>query len=76
MDLLRGRGFYCAYGEKAAVVNDEILRYYVRGDTDAWLESRRAETWAQAAVTEPVSVAEMHAWLKNHPGTFIAALPD
>ena len=76
MDLLRGRGFYCAYGEKAAVVNDEMLRYYVRGDVDAWLEDRRAESWDQAVITEPVSVAEMHAWLKNHPGTFIAALPD
>ena len=53
---------------------DEVLRYYVRGDKDAWLAENTAENWGEAAITVPVKVSEMHAWLQSHPGTFIAAL--
>ena len=75
MDCLAGTGFYCRYGEKVSISNDEKLAYYVRGDSDAWLEAHTAETWDQAVITEPVSVSDMHAWLNAHPGTFIAAMP-
>ena len=75
MDCLVGRGFYCAYGEKVPVHNDEKLRYYVRGASDSWLEEKTEDTWNQAVITRPVRVAQMHAWLKDHPEAFIAALP-
>ena len=75
MDFISGRGFYCPYGEKVPVTNKDELRYYVSGVWDAWLESRLLERWADAIVTRPISVAEMHRWLAAHPGAFIAALP-
>ena len=75
-DVLMGKGFYSPYGGKVAAVNDITRRFYVRGDKDAWLDANTAESWNGAAVTKAVSVSEMHAWLKNHPGTFIAALPN
>ena len=74
-DFLSGRGFYCGYGEKVGVTNDEQLRYYVRGGCDEWLLSQKEEAWDDAVVTKPVSVEAMHNWLKAHPGAFIAALP-
>ena len=73
-DLLAGKGFYCPYGGKVSVDNSEALTYYVRGEADEWLESNTAEHWGEAVVTKAVSVAQMHQWLKNHPGAFIAAL--
>ena len=75
-DLLAGKGFYCGYGPKVAAVNDEKLTYYVRGDLDAWLEDKAAERWGNAVITRPVSVNEMHAWLKVHPDAFIAAIAE
>ena len=75
VDLLEGNGFYSVYGEKIKAVNDDMLCYYVRGAADAWLESNKADAWGEAVITKPVAVADMHAWLKNHPGAFIAALP-
>ena len=55
----------------------ELTRqFYVRGDSDAWLESNKEDTWGEAIVTHPVAVSEMHSWLKSHPGTFLAALLD
>jgi len=75
VDLLNGKGYYSPYGEKLSATNDEALRFYVRGSSDAWLESKKEETWGEATVTCPVSVTEMHTWLKAHPGTFLAALP-
>ncbi|MBQ9168556.1 MAG: homoserine dehydrogenase [Oscillospiraceae bacterium] len=74
-DILAGQGFYAPYGGKVSVTNDEKLCYYVRGDKDEWLEGLTAENWGSAVVTKPVSVSEIHSWLKAHPGTFIAALP-
>ena len=75
MDCLVGNGFYCGYGEKVSISNDEKLQYYVRGGCDPWLEAHTAEKWDQATITAPVSVSDMHTWLKEHPGVFIAALP-
>ncbi len=75
VDLLNGHGFYCFYGKKVPVVNSEKLRYYVRGGSDQWLDQRTADHWGSAAVTMPITVTEMHNWLKGHPGVFIAALP-
>ena len=74
VDILGGKGFYCGYGEKVEVDNSGKLCYYVRGEEDAWISENMAETWNGAVVTKPVPVSEMHAWLKNHPDAFIAAL--
>ena len=76
-DVLAGKGFYSPYGEKVQAVNTDELCYYVRGARDAWLEGYKAESWGDAIVTAPVSVADMHAWRKENPGVFIAAIaPD
>ncbi len=76
IDFQNGRGFYCPYGEKKSIVNDDRYRYYVRGASDSWLESVAKEKWGDALVTEPVSVGAMHRWLRNHPDCFIAALAN
>ena len=74
-DVLSGKGFYSPYGGKVAADNSLERQFYVRGAQDAWLEDNQQECWNEAVITKPVSVAAMHAWLKDHPGTFIAALP-
>jgi hypothetical protein len=74
-DVLLGKGFYSPYGGKVSADNSIERAFYVRGSKDPWLESIRQENWKDAIVTKPVSVAQMHNWLKEHPGTFIAALP-
>ena len=75
-DLLVGKGFYTPTHDAASVSNDEALVYYVRGAKDAWLEENTADTWGEAVITKPVSVNTIHAWLKNNPGTFIAAVTE
>ena len=75
-DLLAGKGFYCNYGPKVAAVNDELLTYYVRGNSDEWLESNAGQRWGNAVITKPVSVSAMHNWLKEHPEAFIAAFAE
>ena len=75
MDVKLGNGFYSPCGEKVTLNNSDALCYYVRGSKDSWLEDNTADTWGNAVITKPVSVQAMHAWLKAHPGTFIAALP-
>ena len=70
VDVLSGKGFYAPYGGKVAACNDEKLCYYVRGSWNGEVE----EKWGDAVVTKAVSVAEMHAWLKENPETFIAAI--
>ena len=75
-DVLAGKGFYSPYGGKVSADNSLTRQFYVRGDKDAWLEENTAETWNGAVITKPVAVNEMHAWLKAHPGTFLAALPN
>ena len=76
MDFLGGRGFYCSYGEKVKVCNEEKRSYYVRGAKDSWLEANTEEIWGKGVVTKPVSVQQMHDWLKKNPEAFIAALPE
>ena len=73
-DLLRGNGFYAPCTGSVAAKNDGLLRFYVRGASDAWLQSVTAESWGQGVVTEPVAVDEIHAWLKNYPDCFMAAI--
>ena len=75
-DLLQGKGFYSPYGGKVKADNSLTRQFYVRGDSDAWLAENTQETWNGAVITKPVAVDAMHSWLKNHPGTFIAALPN
>jgi len=75
-DFLRGNGFYCGYGQKVSVINQVMMRYYVRGEADAWLDNHTQENWHNAVVTHPVSVDAMHRWLKNHPGAFVAAISE
>ncbi len=75
-DVLRGYGFYSPYGGKVAADNSLLRRFYVRGGKDAWLEENTQEVWNNAVITKPVSVEAMHSWLKDHAGTFIAALPN
>ena len=75
VDFLNGRGFYCRYGKKVTVINNNKLSYYVSSHKDAWLEENSLLTWGHATVTKPVSVHDMHQWLKSHPEAFIAALP-
>ena len=74
-DVLRGKGYYSPYGGKVQADNSKLLSYYVRGEKDAWLEENKQETWGEAIITKPVAVSDMHAWLKAHPGSFIAAMP-
>ena len=75
-DVLLGKGFYSPCGEKVKAENTDALCYYVRGAKDAWIEENTAETWGNAVITGPVSVEAMHAWLKNQPEAFIAALAE
>lgn len=72
-DVMMGRSFYAPYGPKVTADNHVLLSYYVSGGTDPWLQENSAETWGDAVVTKPVSVAEMHQWLHKHPDAFIAA---
>ncbi len=73
-DVLAGKGFYTPYGPKVAANNEDQLSYYVSGVCDSWLEANKQEAWGNAIVTKPVSVTEMHSWLKNNPDAFIAAI--
>ena len=73
VDVMEGRSFYGPCGEKAAADNSGVAyRYYVRGGWDGPVE----EVWGSGIITGPVSVERMHAWLKDHPDAFLAALPE
>ena len=72
VDILAGKGFYSPYGGKVSAVNTETMRYYVRGAK--WEDAE--ESWGSAVITKPVSVAAIHAWHKENPDAFIAALPN
>ena len=76
VDLTQEHGFYSVCTGKVNVCNDKKLRFYVRGASDAWLEENTTEHWGAGAVTVPVSVNEMHAWCKQFPNVFMAALPE
>ena len=75
-DFLTGHGFYGPGGPKVSIDNSEKMVYYVRGEKDAWLVANGAESWGNAIVTKPVTVEDMLAWLRAHPGSFIAAVPS
>ena len=70
VDVLSGKGFYAPYGAPQAADNRTALRYYIRGD---W-QGEAEETWSSGIITPPTPVSEIHAWLKEHPSAFIAAL--
>ena len=72
VDVCAGKGFYAPYGEPQQADNQEKLRYYVRGD---WT-GETVDRWGQAVITAPVAVSEIHAWLKEHPDAFLAALAE
>ena len=72
VDVMKGIGFYSAYGEKVAANNAVLKQYYVRGGSVA--EDLVAEQWGEGVLTKPVSVSAMHAWLKENSAAFIAAL--
>ena len=74
MDIILGKGFYCAYGEKVAAVNNDLVSYYVSASDDAWLKEIAQETWGDAIITKPISVEMFHQWLKNQEGVFAAAI--
>ena len=75
-DVLSGKGFYSPYGGKVSADNSITRRFYVRGESDSWLEENTQEAWGNAVVTGPVPVETMHAWLKDHPYAFIAAFAE
>ena len=70
VDVLAGKGFYAPYGETVSADNSEELTWYVRGN---W-NGETAENWNGAVLTNPVSVTAMHAWLKENPEAFVAAI--
>ena len=76
VDLNNGTGFYAPYGEKVKVENQDELSYYIRGGDQSVFAGQVAETWNGAIVTKPVSVTEVHNWLKNNSDAFIAAMPN
>ena len=72
VDVLSGKGFYAPFGPGVRADNGEKLTWYVRGGWNGAV----AESWNGAVVTEPVPVREMHAWRKENPDAFIAAIRD
>ena len=75
-DELLGKGFYSPYGSKVMTQNDETLCYYVSGAGDAFPAEYRDAAWGDAIITKPISVETIHAWLKENPTAFIAAVPN
>jgi homoserine dehydrogenase len=72
VSILGGRSFYCPYGKKTPIDNSEKLRYYIRGNWQGEVE----ETWGNAVVTKPIAVSDVHSWLKDNSGAFIAAIAE
>ena len=70
VDVLAGKGFYAPYGEKVAADNSEERNWYVRGD---W-KGEVKDNWGNAKIVEAVSVTKMHAWIKENPEAFVAAI--
>lgn len=73
VDFSRGRGFYSECGGKAAVDNGEKLHYYVRGP---WPADKVRCAWGSGVITTETTVADAHRWLREHPESFLAALPN
>ena len=72
VDVLSGKGFYAPYGAPQLADNSEKLRYYVRG---SW-KGEITDNWGDAVITGAVAVSDMHAWLKENPQAFVAALAE
>ena len=70
VDVLEGKSFYAPYGERVSADTSVELTWYVRGN---W-QGEVAENWGEAVVTKAVSVADMHAWIKENPDAFVAAI--
>ena len=70
VDVLEGKSFYAPYGEKVSADTSVELTWYVRGN---W-QGEAAENWGEAVVTKAVSVGDMHAWIKENPDAFVAAI--
>jgi len=70
VDVLEGKSFYAPYGQKVSADSSVELTWYVRGN---W-QGEVAENWGEAVVTKSVSVADMHAWIKENPDAFAAAI--
>lgn len=71
VDFSLGKGFYSPWGQGVPIHNGETRRFYIRGpwgDGDA--------QWGSAVITKPTPVADAHQWLKEHPESFLAALPQ
>ena len=75
VDISMGKGFYAPYGGKVSAVNDHAMRFYVAA-SDPWLEENKEDAWGNAVITKPVKVCDMHAWLAEHPGVFMAAIAE
>ena len=72
VDVLSGKGFYAPYGGAVSADNSTAMRFYVRGGWKGAVE----ESWGEGVVTAPVAVSEIHAWLKENPDAFVAAIRD
>ena len=72
VDVLSGKGFYAPYGGSVSADNSTAMRFYVRGGWKGVAE----ESWGEGVVTAPVAVSEIHAWLKENPDAFIAAIKE
>ena len=72
VDLLSGKSFYAPYGAKVSIDNSVTLSYYIRGGN--FPAEQIAERWGNAIITKPISVTAAHAWLKENPDAFMAAL--
>ena len=70
VDVLEGKSFYAPYGESIAADTSVELTWYVRG---SW-QGEVSDHWGEAVVTKAVSVADMHAWIKENPDAFVAAI--
>ena len=70
VDVLSGKGFYAPFGPATKADNSQKCCWYVRGQWTGPVQ----EQWDGAVLTQPVAVDQMHAWHRENPGSFIAAL--
>ena len=73
-DLLEGAGFYVPLGSLTPAENTAPMRYYIR--STAAIPWQAEQIWGDGIVTGPVSPAQVHGWLKENPGSFIAGIPE
>ena len=73
-DLLEGAGFYVPLGSLTPAENTAPMLYYIR--SAAAIPWQAEQIWGDGIVTGPVSPAQVHGWLKENPGSFIAGIPE